>query len=417
MSNKPVWALGYALRETGVPCAEEIAMMLGKKRVPYGYIYDGVVLSKPRWDETAYPIAIMLDNASMLNTTNTTPPTLYVSAVPLTSDEYYCYVNPPYCKASYDLSTGAWGEFTQVTEGEVKVVFSTAMWSNQTIADENGVARLEAYEPEPFYLNDKTTATAFLYGNQLVFQSNSIPESGKTFTAFVGWDTARYANWNKAPWRRISSAIKYVTIDEDVVPAYTDYWFYNMGTLTSATLHGGLHEIGNYMFYKTKLASYNIPEGITRIGDYAYAQGDVPNSMYKKGVTIPASVKYIGERAFYLHDGITAVTMLGVEEIGKYAFNSMSNLGVVRIPATTKRICPWAFTSSGYAGASFYGEIVLEFAATDGWWVSKDPDATEGIAVAVSTDGGENRELFASYMVGNVSTAGTYAGYYLNRNI
>ena len=28
MSNKPVWALGYALRKAKVPCAEEIAMML-----------------------------------------------------------------------------------------------------------------------------------------------------------------------------------------------------------------------------------------------------------------------------------------------------------------------------------------------------------------------------------------------------
>lgn len=30
MSNKPVFALGYALRAAGVPCAEAIAMMLGR---------------------------------------------------------------------------------------------------------------------------------------------------------------------------------------------------------------------------------------------------------------------------------------------------------------------------------------------------------------------------------------------------
>ena len=32
MSNIPVWAMGYALRAAGVPCAEEIAMMLCKQR-------------------------------------------------------------------------------------------------------------------------------------------------------------------------------------------------------------------------------------------------------------------------------------------------------------------------------------------------------------------------------------------------
>ena len=33
MSNIPVWAMGYALRAAGVPCAEEIAMMLCRRKI------------------------------------------------------------------------------------------------------------------------------------------------------------------------------------------------------------------------------------------------------------------------------------------------------------------------------------------------------------------------------------------------
>ncbi len=79
MSKLPVWAMGYALRQAGVPCAEEIAMMLARKSKSksvylYGEAslngdiglftgnsvtpYKGAVLPKrPDYDKAKYPYA------------------------------------------------------------------------------------------------------------------------------------------------------------------------------------------------------------------------------------------------------------------------------------------------------------------------------------------------------------------------
>lgn len=413
MSEKPAWAIGYGLKGCGVPCAEEIAMMLGTRK-PYGYNYGGTILPKPKWDEETYPNAIMRAYNSVW---------LYVSAAPLTfgysSEKEYVYVNPPYCVYSYERETDSWEKTKEVSEGASATLSpSTFMWSNQTVSDENGIVRVEATNHQPFYLNETNTMAALLYDNgKLVFQSNSVPEKGRTVVgAYVGWDTAHYADYTNVPWVSLlldRKAIKSVIINEDVVPVYTDYWFYDCENLTSATLHGGLKEIGNYMFYKTKLSAYNIPEGITRIGDYAYAhcEGEIGDF---KAVTIPATVKYIGAWAFDNNDYIKSVTIPGVEEIGRWAFGWMDRLAKIHVPETTKRICPYAFADSGHSATANITDIT--FAVTDGWWVSEDPDATEGIAVTVSTDGEENQKLIGTYVVGNTSYHGTYTKYYWNRS-
>ena len=83
--SKPAWLIGRALRQCGVPCAEEIAMMLQKRSADpaptasmylYGTpsdsgsiglrsgesvtYYDGAVLPLlPEWDKTKYPYAVL----------------------------------------------------------------------------------------------------------------------------------------------------------------------------------------------------------------------------------------------------------------------------------------------------------------------------------------------------------------------
>jgi hypothetical protein len=69
-------------------------------------------------------------------------------------------------------------------------------------------------------------------------------------------------------------------------------------------------------------ATYEIPVGVTHIGDYAFHNVGSVNSL-----TIPAGVTHIGDYAFYNLDAVTSLTIpAGVTHIGDYAFYYMEAL-------------------------------------------------------------------------------------------
>ena len=67
--------------------------------------------------------------------------------------------------------------------------------------------------------------------------------------------------------------------------------FYYCDKLTSIEFPSTLTAIGNYAFYNAPLDSVILPDGLTSIGKEAFRDG-------AKNVTIPASVEFIGEKAF-----------------------------------------------------------------------------------------------------------------------
>ena len=88
-----------------------------------------------------------------------------------------------------------------------------------------------------------------------------------------------------------------------------------------------------------KGSSYNIPNGVTSIGDYAFSYQDGLTS-----VTIPNSITSIGSGAFYNCKGLTSVTIPGsITSIGSTAFNGCSGLTSVTIPSSVTSIGSGAF--------------------------------------------------------------------------
>lgn len=92
---------------------------------------------------------------------------------------------------------------------------------------------------------------------------------------------------------------------------------------------GGLPvtSIGENAFSETKVKSITIPDTVTNIGDYAFA--DCPNLTKIK---MPSSAIYVGKCAFRNCKALTDVLVEGVAE---FAFEGCINLKTVKIPDST----------------------------------------------------------------------------------
>ena len=90
-----------------------------------------------------------------------------------------------------------------------------------------------------------------------------------------------------------------------------------------------------------RAGAYEIPAGVTSIGDRAFARCRRLTS-----VTIPKGVTAIGESAFYGCDGLTNVVIpAGVERIGNHVFSDCDSLSRVVIPASVTHIGYGVFSS------------------------------------------------------------------------
>lgn len=106
-----------------------------------------------------------------------------------------------------------------------------------------------------------------------------------------------------------------------------------------------------------------LPEGITAIGDYIFNDNHANTFAREriKSVTIPDSVRKIGESAFNGRDGLKNIDFgKGVKEIGNRAFFGCAGLKSVTLPDGVKTIGANAFESCGNLEEITLGKGVKE---------------------------------------------------------
>ena len=141
------------------------------------------------------------------------------------------------------------------------------------------------------------------------------------------------------PWKEYRGDIKAVVI-EDGVTSIGDYAFAYCRGLTSVEIPTSVKSIGDYAFeYCDGLTSVEIPNSVTSTGDYAFT------CCYKlASIVIPNSVTSIGVGAFEGCYGLTNVEIPNsVTSIGEFAFDGCSGLTSVVIPNSVTNIGDYAF--------------------------------------------------------------------------
>ncbi len=115
-------------------------------------------------------------------------------------------------------------------------------------------------------------------------------------------------------------------------------------TLTSVSIPDSVKSIGEHAFgYNTALTDISLPSGLTSLGDLAFRYC---SSLTK--ITIPEGVTSIGESTFYQCTSLRNVTISdNVTSIGDFAFEHCSSLTSVSLPSKLKIIGKYAFAFSG----------------------------------------------------------------------
>ena len=183
-----------------------------------------------------------------------------------------------------------------------------------------------------------------------------------------------------------------ITIPESVT-SIGDYAFANCRSLTSITIPNSVTSIGDYAFsWCSGLTSITIPNSVTSIGDYAFA-----NCRSLTSITIPNSVTNIGDWAFYECDKLTSITIPNsVTNIGRYAFCYCQNLSDIYCSANPSKLT-WETPNNDFKASK---ATIFHVAASDlEAYQTKFADANvtfvgdldELIAAKVEAVGVENR--------------------------
>jgi hypothetical protein len=134
--------------------------------------------------------------------------------------------------------------------------------------------------------------------------------------------------------------IKGIILPSDLTAIGDGGWFNGCTNLTSITIPNGVTIIGELAFAGcTGLTSITIPNGVTKIESGAFAGCTGLTS-----ITIPNGVTIIGNNAFAGCTGLTSITIPnGVTSIGNNAFGRCTGLTSITIPHRVTSIGEGAF--------------------------------------------------------------------------
>lgn len=143
---------------------------------------------------------------------------------------------------------------------------------------------------------------------------------------------------------------KVTGIDKSAFAPYSG-WDQTYKLIKSITIPEGVTDIGDFAFAGVTdeasiaegrlLENVNIPDSVTRIGKYAFAECPLLTN-----ITIPEGVTLINDYTFECCSSLTSVSVpSGVTGISQCAFYNCTSLTMIELPSSLKWMDTWAFMS------------------------------------------------------------------------
>lgn len=159
-----------------------------------------------------------------------------------------------------------------------------------------------------------------------------------TLTITGSGPMTNYSEGSPAPWAAYRDAILSVSLP-DGLTRVGSYAFYNCKNLTSVTIPGTVEIVGRFAFYNcSSMTMATLNEGLRTIDVCAFEQCSALSDL-----RLPGSLITIGDHAFYLCKGLSYVTIPGaVKSFGSGVFAYCS--GLIRVDVNAAVTLPgWTF--------------------------------------------------------------------------
>ena len=151
------------------------------------------------------------------------------------------------------------------------------------------------------------------------------------------------------------TALRSVTVPEGVTALPANV-FSHAENLTAVSLPSTLKTIGNSAFSESGIETLVLPDGVTAIGDYAFE-----NCTALTSISLGKSLERIGFHAFYGCTGLTELVLPAtVKSIGSSAFANCSSLSEFTYPVSLETV------DSSYGSGIFSGTVLTSVTVPEG---------------------------------------------------
>lgn len=253
----------------------------------------------------------------------------------------------------------------EVTEQEERVPERTEEVEEPAASEEEVAEQKEAEEisSENAVVNEEIQEEKKDPVEELNWQSEGQPTSGSCGTnARWSFDRANkvltisgsgamedYSNAQDVPWSWYYKEIKKVIVEKGVTHIGRNAFasIYDIGTnsakgcdMESIVIPNSVTSIGSWAFADSSLTSIVIPNSVTQLDE-----GAISGCSKLTSVTLPSGLTSISSYLLSMSDSLTSITIPGkVTSIGRSAFSNCPNLKSINIPSGVTKIGEGAFS-------------------------------------------------------------------------